>query len=61
MDRRSNGFTLEVTQPKGQKVNFPLFSDTIIDGLEIVEPLKVDTIAGENNLIRVLQIHYYSF
>jgi hypothetical protein len=48
------GFTLEVTQPKGQKVNFPLFSDTIIDGLEIVEPLKVDTIAGENNLIRVL-------
>jgi uncharacterized protein (UPF0333 family) len=48
------GFTLEVSQPIGQKVNFPLFSDTLIHGLEIVEPLKIDTVAGDNNSIRVL-------
>ncbi|HOK36276.1 MAG TPA: hypothetical protein PLR72_03350, partial [Paludibacteraceae bacterium] len=33
----------EVTQGKNQKVMVPLFSDTIVNGLEIVEPVKRDT------------------
>lgn len=35
--------TFEVSQQPNQKVIMPVFSDTIIGGLELVEPVKVDT------------------
>ncbi|MDD3194930.1 MAG: hypothetical protein PHU68_03920 [Paludibacter sp.] len=35
--------TFEVSQQPGQLVLTPLFSDTIIDGIELVEPVKSDT------------------
>lgn len=37
-------FTLEANVPKGYQVNFPLFTDTLINKLEIVEILPIDTI-----------------
>ena len=46
-------FSLEVTQQPGQNITFPLFSDIIPGGLEIVEPLKIDTIQGSDNNIIV--------
>ena len=35
--------SFEVSQDSKQQVVMPLFSDTIVGGVEIVEPLKVDT------------------
>lgn len=45
--------TFEVTQEKNQKVMVPLFSDTIVNGLEIVEPVKRDTVKINDNSIKV--------
>ncbi|MFW9597856.1 MAG: cell wall anchor protein [Paludibacter sp.] len=46
--------TFEVTQSKNQKVALPVFSDTIIGALEIVESLKADTVKadGDNILVK---------
>ena len=44
--------TFEWSQPKKGKVQAPLFSDTIVSGLEIVERLSIDTTAnGETYLL----------
>lgn len=45
--------TFQVNQQPGQKVIAPVFSDTIIGGLEIVEALKVDTVKADNGNILV--------
>ena len=38
-----SALTFEVNQKKGQKVEMPLFSDTIVGNLEIVQQAKLDT------------------
>lgn len=45
----------EISQKPIQKVVTPVFSDTIIKGLEMVEPLKTDTIAGKDGNITIRQ------
>lgn len=45
--------TFEVSQQPNQKVTMPLFSDTIVRGLEIVEPGKLDTIISNDGVIIV--------
>lgn len=40
--------SFEISQRPNQKIITPIFSDTIIGGLEIVNPLKVDTIKSED-------------
>lgn len=47
-------FTIEASVPKGYHVNFPLFTDTVINKLEIVETLPIDTIL-ENELWKIKQ------
>lgn len=45
--------SLETEQQPGEVVQFPLFSDRIPGGLDIVEPLQVDTAEAADGLIRV--------
>ena len=45
----------EVSQQPKQKVILPVFSDTIVGGLEIVEPVKNDTIKSDDGQIVVTQ------
>ncbi len=45
--------SLEAEQQPGEVVQFPLFSDRIPGGLDIVEPLQVDTAEVADGLIRV--------
>ena len=47
----------EVSQQPNQKVKMPIFSDSIIGGLELVEPVKIDTIKSQDGHIKVTQ-HY---
>jgi hypothetical protein len=47
----------EVSQQPKQKVIMPIFSDSIKGGLEIVEPVKTDTIKSADGHIQVTQ-HY---
>ena len=47
------GFTFEILQSPGQKVTAPLFSDTIVGNLEIVEQAKRDTVILSNDKIQV--------
>jgi len=49
--------TFEVSQQPNQKVIMPLFADTIMGGLEIVEPPKSDTVKSADGHILVSQ-HY---
>ncbi len=49
--------TFEISQQPNQKVSTPLFSDTIVSGLEIVEPAKNDTVKSPDGHIIVNQ-HY---
>jgi len=49
--------TFQVSQQPNQKVLMPLFSDTIIGGLEVVEPVKMDTLKSPDGHIQVSQ-HY---
>ncbi len=49
--------TFEISQQPNQKVSTPLFSDTIVSGLEIVEPAKNDTVNSPDGHIVVNQ-HY---
>lgn len=46
-------FSLQVTQSPEQSVIFPLFSDNIPGGLDIVEPLKVDTVKTDGTHLAV--------
>lgn len=45
--------TFEVVQNKNQKVQFPLFSDTIVGNIEIVEQAKMDTVSVSDDNIQV--------
>ena len=45
--------TFEVVQHKGQKVKMPLFSDTIVGNLEIVEQAKSDTFNIADDKVQV--------
>jgi len=47
--------TFEVSQQPNQKVNVPIFSDSITGGLEIVEPVKTDTVKSSDGHILVTQ------
>lgn len=47
--------TFEISQQPNQKVSTPLFSDTIVSGLEIVEPAKNDTVQSPDGHIVVNQ------
>lgn len=47
--------TFELSQPQGVKVQSPLFSDTIVSGLEIVERLPIDTIKNEDATLLIKQ------
>lgn len=51
------GLTLEVVQPHDAVVSFPVFSDTICGGLEIVEMGKMDTLSSDESIVKVSQ-HY---
>jgi len=47
--------TFEINQTPDKKVISPLFSDTIIGGIEIVEPMKADTTKADNGNILIKQ------
>lgn len=49
--------TFEVTQQPKQKVSTPIFSDTIVGGLELVEPAKTDTVKSPDGHVQITQ-HY---
>lgn len=49
--------TFEVSQQPNQKVVMPIFSDTIKGGLEMVEPVKTDTLKLADGQLQVNQ-HY---
>lgn len=49
--------TFEVSQLPNQKVSMPVFSDSIIGGLDLVEPVKTDTLKSQDGHILVKQ-HY---
>jgi len=49
--------TFEISQQPKQKVGMPVFSDSIIGGLELVEPVKTDTLKSPDGHILVKQ-HY---
>ena len=49
--------TFEVSQQPNQKVNVPIFSDSITGGLEIVEPVKTDTVKSPDGHILVTQCY----
>lgn len=49
--------TFEVSQQPTQKVSMPVFLDTIVGGLELVEPVKIDTLKSQDGHIQVAQ-HY---
>ena len=46
-------FTLSAIQPKDKQVVFPLFSDSIVNGLEIVDYCKKDTVLLPSGEIKV--------
>lgn len=45
--------TFEVDQVANEKISVPLFSDTIISGIELVERLKIDTIQIGNDRMKI--------
>lgn len=47
------GLTFEVVQKKNQHVQFPIYSDTIVGNLEIVEQAKLDTQKVSDDNIQV--------
>ena len=49
--------TFEVSQQPKQKVSMPVFTDSIKGGLELVEPVKTDTLKSQDGHIIVKQ-HY---
>ena len=44
---------LSVEQPKGMRVDFPVFSDSIVSGIEIIKQTPQDTTSLKNGLIKV--------
>src|ERR1035437_5097338 len=49
--------TFQVSQQPKQKVLMPIFSDSIVGGLETVEPVKTDTVKSPDGQLLVSQ-HY---
>jgi len=49
--------TFEVSQQPNQKVIMPIFSDTIVGGLELVAPVKMDTVKNADGHIQVNQTY----
>ena len=49
--------TFEVTQQPNQKISMPIFTDSIVGGLDLVEPVKIDTLKSQDGHITVKQ-HY---
>ncbi len=49
--------TLEVSQPKGTSIQFPIFTDTIAHSIEVVERGKIDTVSVDNNRIQLRQVY----
>lgn len=47
--------SFEVSQLPNQKVQMPIFSDTIVGGLEMVEPVKVDTVKSADGHLLITQ------
>ena len=47
--------SFEVSQPPKQKVVMPIFSDSIIGGLEMVAPVKTDTVLSPDGQVLVTQ------
>lgn len=47
-------FILEASCPKGYSVNMPVFADTVIRNLEVVEAYKIDT-AVADGITRIIQ------
>lgn len=47
------GLTFEIVQSPNQKVATPIFSDTIVGNLELVEQAKLDTVKLSNEKIQV--------
>ena len=45
----------EVNQPKDFQVNFPIFNDTIIDKIEILDRSNIDTVIVNNNSLLLKQ------
>jgi len=45
----------EVSQQPNQKVSMPVFSDSIVGGLELVEPGKTDTVKSPDGHIQITQ------
>ncbi len=48
---------LEVSQPEGIKINFPVFNDTIIKSVEIVDKGQIDTLRMDNNRLVLSQLY----
>lgn len=46
---------LELTQPNNFQVNFPIFNDTIIDKIEILDRSNIDTVEVNNKLLLLKQ------
>ncbi|NOU59194.1 hypothetical protein [Marinifilum caeruleilacunae] len=44
---------LSVDQPKGLKIGFPVFSDSIVNGVEIIKQFPQDTTANDDGTIKV--------
>jgi hypothetical protein len=44
---------LSVDQPKGLRIGFPVFSDSIVNGVEIISQTPQDTINNEDGTIKV--------
>lgn len=49
--------TFEINQDVSTKTSYPVFSDTLLNGIEIVEPLKIDSVKTDNG--RLLIKHKY--
>jgi len=47
--------SFEVSQQPNQKVSMPVFSDSIVGGLELVEPVKTDTVKSPDGHLRITQ------
>ena len=49
--------TFEIYQNADIQVTTPIFSDTLISGIEIVEPPKIDTIVNQDGSLKITQTY----
>lgn len=55
---QQTGLHLGVTCDSGQLVEFPLFSDTVVSGLEIIPPVRTDTVLLNRGERMTVTRHY---